>query len=339
MAFTIPFLKQKPMRTVLLALIPAVIGGIYFFGWVTLVIVAISILTCVITEWLFVRSKPGGKVSEAALVTAVLYALTLPPTLPFYMVIIGAMFGIIFGKMAFGGFGANVFNPALVGRAFVYITFPVHMTNRWIPAADFSDFPGGFAAWSFTKVQDTVSVVTSATPLSAFRDGASSLPGTGKLIMGNINGQFEKLGEITFIGGGSIGETSALLLILGGAWLLYKKVANWQIVAGFFGSFIIFQILFHLIDPAKAASPIFALFSGGIVLGGFFMVTDPISAAKTPPGRWIYGALIALLTIIIRSYSLFAGGLMFAILLANMFAPIIDYGIKAWQTSKKTKQG
>jgi len=332
-----PFQKQKPMRLVVYSLIPAVVGGIYFFGWISLAILLISVVTCVLTEWLFVRKQAGGKISEAALVTAVLYALTLPPTLPFYMVIIGAVFGIVFGKMAFGGFGANVFNPALVGRAFVYITFPIQMTNRWLPAANFSDFPGGFAAWRFLITSQEMSVITSATPLTAFRDGATTLPNYLQLFLGNINGQFEKLGEMIFIGGGSIGETSALLLICGGLYLLYKKVANWKIVVSFFSSFIIFQTIFHLSVPTKAADPMFALLAGGIVLGGFFMVTDPISAAKTEPGRWIYGMLIALLTIIIRTFSLFAGGVMFAILLANMFAPIIDYGVKSWQTAHSKK--
>ena len=141
--FKIEFLKQNVMRTVVNSLWPVMIGAIYFFGWRTLAVMLVSILTCVLTEWLFVRNKKPGKVSEAVFVTAVLYAMILPPTIPFPMVILGAIFGITFGKMAFGGFGMNVFNPALVARAFVYITFPIHSTARWIPTAKFSDFPGG----------------------------------------------------------------------------------------------------------------------------------------------------------------------------------------------------
>jgi len=334
MTFTIPFQKQKPMRIVVYSLVPAVVAGIYFFGWRTLAITLLSVLKCVLTEWLFVRSNKG-KVSEAALVTAMLYALTLPPTLPFYMVIIGAAFGITFGKMAFGGFGANVFNPAIVARAFVYITFPVQMTNVWIPAANFSDFPGGFAAWSFSALEKSTTIITSATPLSALSDGATKLPGYLQLFLGNINGQFEKLGEITFIGGGSIGETSALLLILGGGFLLFKKIANWQVVVSFFLAFTLFQTVIWLTSPATVADPLYALLSGGVILGGFFMVTDPVSSAKTGPGRWFYGSLIGILTVIIRTYSLFAGGVMFAILLGNMFAPIIDYAVKSLETSRK----
>lgn len=330
MAFKIPFQKQTVMRTVVYSLVPAISGSIYFFGWRSLAIVLLSILTGVLTEWLFVRVK-NGKVTEAVLVTTVLYALTLPPTLPFYMVVLGAIFGVTFGKMAFGGFGNNVFNPALVGRAFVYITFPIQMTNVWVPAANFSDFPAGFAAWKFFTAGDYISSVTSATPLSAFRDGATTLPSFWQLFLGNINGEFEKLAEITLIGGGSLGETSAFLLLLGGLYIVIKKLANWRIVVSFFGSFFIFQTVFHLLIPDKVANPLFGLLSGGIILGGFFMATDPVSAARTDLGRWIYGAMISLLTILIRSFSLFAGGIMFAILLANMFSPIIDYGIQSFQ--------
>jgi len=336
MEFKIAFQKQNVMRTVVYSLLPAVLGSVYFFGWVSLAIVLVSVVTCVLTEWLFIRGK-NGKVTEAVFVTAVLYALTLPPTLPFYMVIIGAVFGITFGKMAFGGFGNNPFNPALVGRGFVYITFPIQMTNVWLPAANFSDFPGGFVAWKFSALSDGLSAITSATPLSAFRAGATTLPDYGQLLLGNINGTFQNLGETTRIGGGSIGETSAVLLMIGGLYIVFKKIANWKLVVSFFGTFIIFQSLLHILAPAKVPHPLFGLFAGGVVLAGFFMVTDPVSASRTEIGRWIYGAMIAILTIIIRAFSLFAGGVMFAILLANMFSPLIDYGITSYQKRSKTK--
>lgn len=334
MLFKIKFQKQPAMRKVVQALLPAVIGAVFFFGWISLAIVLISVLTCVLTEWLFVRGN-NGKVSEAVFVTAVLYALTLPPTLPFYMVFIGAVFSVTFGKMAFGGFGNNVFNPALVGRAFVYITFPVHMTNRWLPAANFSDFPAGFASWKFSAVGNYLNSITSATPTSAFKSGAVTLPGYWQLFLGNINGQFEKLGAITQIGGGSLGETSALLLLLGGLYIVFKKIANWKLVVGFFASFLILHFVFHQIFPEKVANPLFGLLSAGTLLGGFFMVTDPVSAARTEAGRLIYAVLIALLTVFIKSFSLFAGGLMFAVLLANMFGPIIDYAVKAVEVKGK----
>ncbi|UCE06296.1 MAG: RnfABCDGE type electron transport complex subunit D [bacterium] len=334
MPINIQFMKQKVMRIVGYTLLPAAIASIYFFGWRSLVIIALSVFSCLITEWLFVRGGTG-KVSEAAFVTAFLYALSLPPTLPLYMVIIGAVFGITFGKMAFGGFSNNVFNPAMVGRAFVYITFPIQMTNRWIPAANFSDFPGGFVAWQFHASPDYLSAITEATPQIAFRDGATSLPGYFQLLFGNINGQYERLGETTLIGAGSLGEVSAILLLIGGVYLVYKKIANWKLVTSFFVTYIVFDTILHLIVPTKVPDPLFGLLAGTIMLGGFYIVTDPVSATKTDPGRYIYGSLIAIFTLIIKSFSLFSGGLSFGILLGNMFGPIIDHSVKSYQKRRK----
>lgn len=325
----IEYLKQNAMRSVVNSLAPVMVGAVYFFGWRSLVILLLSILSCVITEWLFVRGQKPGKVSEAVFVTAILYGLILPPTIPLFMVVLGAVFGIVFGKMAFGGFGMNIFNPALVARAFVYITFPVHATNHWIAAAGWRDFPGGFVAWLYTN--DAVAAVTSATPLSALRDGATTLPSLWQLFFGNIHGQFEKLGETVSIGGGSIGETSALLILIGGGYLVSKNVANRKIVASYFISFVIFQTLFNLAFPDKVGSPLFGLLAGGVVFAGLYMATDPISASRTELGKIICPALIALLTILIRGFSLFAGGVMFAILLTNTFTPIIDYAIAGLQ--------
>lgn len=335
MAFKIQFMKQKIMRTVVFTLIPATVAAIYFFGWRSLAIVALSVISCVITEWLFVRGGTN-KISEAVFVTAFLFALSLPPSIPLYMVVIGAVFGITFGKMAFGGFGNNVFNPAMVGRAFVYITFPIQMTNRWIPAANFSDFPAGFAAWQFYKTPDIMSAITAATPQIAFKDGATSLPSYLQLLLGNINGQYERLGEISLIGSGSLGEVSAILLLIGGLYLVSKKIANWRLVASFFVTYIVFDTILHLIIPTKVPDPLFGLLAGTAMLGGFYIVTDPVSATKTDPGRLIYGSIIAIFTIIIKSFSLFAGGLSFGILLGNMFGPIIDYSVRDYQKRRKT---
>lgn len=334
MAFKIQFMKQKVMRTVVYMLLPATVAAVYFFGWRSLVMVALSVISCVITEWLFVRGNTG-KVTEAVFVTAFIYALSLPPTLPLYMVVIGAVFAITFGKMAFGGFGSNVFNPAMVGRAFVYITFPIHMTNRWIPAANFSDFPGGFAAWQFHTTPDYLSAITEATPQIAYKEGAASLPSYFQLLLGNINGQFERLGETTLIGAGSMGEVSAILLIIGGLYLVYKKAANWRLVVSFFATFLIFDTILHFIMPAKVPNPLFGILAGSAILGGFFIVTDPVSAPKTDIARFIYGSLIAIFAITIKTFSLFSGGLFFGVLLGNMFGPIIDYYVKRYQTRRK----
>jgi Na+-transporting NADH:ubiquinone oxidoreductase subunit B len=332
--FKIQFLKQKVMRTVVYTLLPATVAAIFFFGWRSLAMVALSVISCVITEWLFVRGA-NGKVSEAVFVTAFLYALSLPPTLPLYMVVIGAVFAITFGKMAFGGFGNNVFNPAMVGRAFVYITFPIQMTNRWIPAANFSDFPAGFAAWQFHATPDYLSAITEATPQIAYKDGAANLPSYWQLLFGNINGQFERLGETTLIGAGSMGEISAILLLIGGLYLVYKKAANWRLVVSFFVTYLVFDGILHLIVPAKVPNPLFGLLAGSTMMGGFFIVTDPVSAPKQDFTRYVYGAMIAIFTIIIKSFALFSGGLTFGVLLGNMFGPLIDFYVKNYKDKKK----
>lgn len=335
MAFKLEFMKQKVMRTVVYTLLPATIAAVFFFGWRSLAIVALSVISCVITEWLFVRNS-NNKVSEAVLVTAFLYALSLPPTVPLYMVVMGAVFAITFGKMAFGGFGNNVFNPAMVGRAFVYITFPIQMTNRWIPAANFSDFPAGLAAWQFYTSPNYLSAITEATPQIAYKEGAANLPTYFQLLFGNINGQFERLGETTLIGAGSMGEVSAILLLIGGLYLVYKKVANWRLVVSFFVTYFIFDVILHLIVPAKVPNPIFGLLAGSTMLGGFFIVTDPVSGPRNDRTRYIYGSLIAIFTIIIKSFALFSGGLTFGVLLGNMFGPLIDYGIKSYKDRRKS---
>ncbi len=327
MKFKIPVQKQPMMRTVIIGLLPAVIAAVYFYGWVSMIIILLSIITCYITEWLFVRNS-GGRVTEACFVTGILFALTLPPTIPFYMVIMGAVFGITFGKMAFGGFGCNVFNPAITGRCFIYITFPIHMTARWIPAANFSDFPAGFSAWRFMPLTDKIAALTTATPSHAYRVGAEKLPDLLQLIWGNINGSFEKLGEMILIGGGSLGEGSAVLLILGGLYIVWKKVAKWRLVVSFLSTYIVVQVVLHYFVPELSPPLLYGLFSGGVFLGGFFMVTDPVSAPKTSSAQFMYGSLIAVVGQIIKTFSLFAGGIMFAILFGNMFAPLMDNIVK-----------
>ncbi len=334
MKYNLPVQKQPMMRTVIVGLLPAVIASIYFYGWVSMGILLLSVLTCMITEWLFARSMEC-KVTEASVVTGILFALVLPPTIPFYMVIIGAAFGVTFGKMAFGGFGCNVFNPALTGRCFIYITFPIHMTARWVPAANFSDFPGGFAAWRFLPLTGELSALTTATPSHAYRSGTEKLPDLLQLILGNINGSFEKLGETLFIGGGVLGEGSAVLLILGGLYIMYKKTAKWRLVVSFLSVYTIVQIILHALVPELSPPLLYGLFSGGVFLAAFFMVTDPVSAPKTYAAQLIYGSLIAVVGQIIKTFSLFAGGIMFAILIGNMFAPLMDHTVRYVKRNQK----
>jgi len=309
---TIQFMKQKMMRTVIYSLIPLILAGTYFFGLRVLLLLAIVCVTACAVEWIFVR-KTTKKISEAVLVTAILYTLTLPPVTPFWIAILGIIFGVLFGKMVFGGFGKNPFNPALVGRAFIYVSFPHFMTVEWIEPI--KGPLGGLSSYS-------VDAVSQATPLLLYRSSGTVLP-LQKLLIGNV--------------AGSIGETSALLIILAGIYLIYTKTASKETIFSVIGGFIVADAAFYYLGFPQVPSPLYGLLAGGLLFGAVFMATDPISSPKTKEAKIIYGVLIALITVIIRGFALFAGGIMFAILIANTFAPILDEAVKYFKARKKER--
>lgn len=226
----------------------------------------------------------------------------------------GNNFGVFFGKEVFGGFGRNLFNPALVARAFVYVTFPEPLTIEWSKAA--AGFPGGFA----TYITENIEAISQATPMLIFRETGEMVTSL-KLLLGNVSG--------------SLGETSAILIILAGIYLIYKKVAAWQTMAGVLIGFTGLSGALYLLGNPQIPNPIFGILSGGFLFGMVFMATDPISSPRTKEGKWIYGILIGVVTVIIRGYALFAGGMMFAILIGNTFAPIIDEGVNYFKKLKK----
>ncbi|MBZ2174419.1 RnfABCDGE type electron transport complex subunit D [Schnuerera sp. xch1] len=310
------FIKQKMMRTVIVSLIPLILTSIYFFGWRSLILLMVVTIFGISTEWIY-EKKQNKKISEAILVTCILYTLTLPARTPFWIASIGIVFGVFFAKEVFGGFGRNLFNPALVARAFVYISFPEPLTAQWsIPAVG---FPGGFVKY-LTK---NIDVLSQSTPMLTFRETGFIEP-LDSLLLGNV--------------AGSLGETSAILIIIAGIYLLYKKVAAWQTMTGVIAGFMIANTVFYILGSSQIPNPIFGILSGGFLFGTVFMVTDPISSPKTKGGKWIYGILIGIVTVIIRGYALFAGGMMFSILIGNTFAPIIDEGIKYVKKMKKEKR-
>lgn len=313
------FLKQKMMRTVLKALIPVIIISIYFNGLRVLLLTGVNIAFAFLTEYLFeTKINKKKKVSEALLVTAILYTMTLPVSLPVWMSIVGIVFGVFFGKMVFGGFGKNVFNPAIVGRCFVYINFPEPLTIHWNHVPTLADFPGGFTTWLFPEID----AVTTATPLLAFRN-EGILTDFMNLLIGNVPGV--------------IGESSKVIILLCAIYLIYTKVASWQIMAGCVVGFGALSLGFNAMGVASVPNPLIGMLSGGFLFGTVFMATDPISAAKTVPGKWIYGILIGAVTVIIRGFALFSGGVMFAILIGNTFAPIIDYVFTQLKKRKAAK--
>lgn len=310
------FTKQKMMRSVILSLLPIILFSVYTFGWRVFLLLLVVSAFGILTEYIF-EKKNNKKVSEAVIVTCILYTMTLPPTTPYWIAVVGIVFGVMFGKEVFGGFGRNVFNPALVARAFVYVSFPAPLTISWVKSS--LSLPGGFA----TYLNEGIDLISQATPMLIFRDGGG-LSSYMDLLFGNVSG--------------SIGETSGILILLAGIYLIYKKVASWEIMAACFTGFISLSGILYLLGNPNIPNPLFGVLAGGFLFGAIFMATDPISAPKTKEGKWIYGILIGIVTVIIRGYSLFAGGVMFAILIMNTFVPIIDEGIKALNKRKKMKQ-
>jgi len=306
-----PFIRwQKPNLGVVYALIPAVLASIYFFGWRSLLLLASVNIAGFLTEYIFLKIYYKEPVTSAVFVSSFLFTLTLPPALPVWMAVVGIIFGIAIGKMAFGGFGRNIFNPALTGRAFIYVSFGAPMTARWVNHV--GGIAGGFTAF----LSDAV---TKATPMKNIAQGfdVSRL----SMFLGNESG--------------CLGETSALFILLGGIFILWKKYASYRIVLSGFIGMIVLQTALWAAGVKTAIDPLSAVLGGGWMLGILFMATDPVSASQTNTGRWIYGAFVGVITSLIRVFSIWPDGMMFAVLLGNIFAPIIDYYIK--QAKKKSE--
>ncbi|MFP4546894.1 MAG: RnfABCDGE type electron transport complex subunit D [Fidelibacterota bacterium] len=337
------FLKQKMMMKVVYALIPVLLTAIYFFGWRVAAVVAVSTFFAVLTEWIM-SSNRKGKISQAVYVTALLYGLSLPPTVPFWIAAVGAVVAILFAKEVFGGFGKNVFNPAIVGRAFVYVSFPQELTSRFVPA--FQGIPGGFKHWSFESLKSLpaylqqadlskTDAITAATPMWARRD-YGFVTDLKQLLFGNINGVFEAEGTKMSLAAGSAGEVCALVIILAGIYLLATKTAKWQLtLSTILGAVGLNVLLRNVFGISQVPPVLFTLLSGGFLFAAVFMVTDPISAPKQQLSQWLYGILIGGLIVFFRYKAIFAGGVGFAILIGNMFAPSFDLWIKRAKASKK----
>lgn len=303
------------MRKVILATLPCLAGGIYYFGWRSLAVVIISCLFGFLTEYSFCRYRKEP-VSEAVFVTAVLYALILPPNVPIHIVIFGIVFAILFGKEVFGGFGRNIFNPAMVGRCFVYICFPLPLTARWAPAAQGA--LGALGSWSTITSADSI---TSATPMALLKAGGPS-PDIVDLLIGRL--------------AGSMGVTSAILILIGGLYLYFTKTANRTTIITTIVSYCIANIIFDLLNFNFVPAILPSVLGGGFLFGTFFMATDPVSSPSTESGRIIFGCVVGIFSAIIADFSVFNGGFMFALLFANMFVPIIDFIVKQQSAKKKS---
>ena len=279
------------MRGVINALIPAVFASLYFFRWRAFWLILVSTAGCVTTEYLLQKLR-GRQIKTgdlSAIVTGILLAMILPPSLPLWMVFLGSVFAIALGKEIFGGLGHNIFNPALLARAFLMAAFPVALT-KWIQPI-------------------TLDAVTTATPLALakFEHSATSYL---SLFSGNV--------------GGSLGETSALALLLGLGYLLYRKVIDYRIPAAYIGTVIVFAGIMHIVSPGKVMPPLFYVLAGGLLIGAIFMATDPVATPVTARGRWIFGIGCGLITMTIRIWGGLPEGVMYSILFMNAFTPLIN---------------
>ena len=299
---------KKIMWRVNLALVPALIVAITFFGINALLVSLISVASCVLFQWLiekFILKQETTIWDGSAIVTGLLLAFNVPATAQMlWIVVIGALVAIGIGKMSFGGLGKNPFNPALVGRVFLLISFPVQMTT-WPK-------PG------FTMSFDAA---TGATPLGAFKEGA--LPADVTLMDAF-------LGHI----GGSMGEISAIAILLGAIYLLCRKIISWHIPVAFIGTAFVFSGILWLINPETYMDPVMTIFTGGIMLGACFMATDMVTSPMAKSGQLIFGFGCGLLTIIIRNWGAYPEGVSFAILIMNAITPLLNRWCKPVRFAK-----
>jgi len=281
---------KRYMSMAIVALLPTTFAAIYFFGWPAIKIIIASYISGGLVEVIFALVR-GKDIEEGFLVTGLIFALLLPPTLPLWVVVVGSVFGVFFGKEVFGGTGKNIFNPALVGRLFITISFPKMMSSAW--RAPFTD------------------TITSATPLGAYRSFFQEIPPLKSLLLGQT--------------GGSMGELFRLGIIAGGIFLMLTKVANWRIPLSYLGSVFFFSLIGTSIAPAHIAPPVFQLLSGGLLFGALFMATDPVTSPFTKSGKYIFGILCGILTVLIRTFSGYTEGVMFSIIFMNALTPLLDH--------------
>ncbi|HOD81541.1 MAG: Na(+)-translocating NADH-quinone reductase subunit B [Planctomycetes bacterium ADurb.Bin126] len=337
------FMKQAVMLRVCYALTPLLVAGIYFFGWRVLALLAVTVAAAVATEYVTSRQR-GQPISMAVFVTAGLLALSLPPETPFWIAAVSVAVGILFGKEVFGGFGRNFANPAIVGRAFAYVCFPHELTAAFQPV--YKGFPGGFARWSESvsglgdylhgfRVEDAV---TTATPMWARRNVGFETP-LWDLVTGQIGGAFQAQHDTRVLAAGSIGEVSAVLILLAGAYLIWTRTANWRLTAAMLLGATAANVIFRTLGGAEKVPPLaFTLSSGALMYAAVFMVTDPVSAPKKKTSLWAYGLFIGFMVVLIRWRAQFSGGVAFAILLGNIVGPLMDVGVQAWEDRRARRR-
>lgn len=300
-----PDSTPRIMWTVVASLAPVVAAATWYFGPSALLVLAASTLGCLVTERVL---GPGGTLRDgSAAITGLLLGLTLPAGIPLWMAFVGGVFAIGFGKLLFGGLGQNVFNPALLGRAFLQAAFPAALTTWPERSGPWASLAGDNFALPL-MAPDPVASVTAATPLGLMKfEGLDTE--VARLALGAT--------------GGSLGETAAVLIVLGGGWLAMKKYLDWRIPVSILATVALLSALVRVFDPASPG-PLFMLFSGGLMLGAVYMATDMVTSPTTPGGAWIYGVGIGALVVLIRLWGGLPEGVMYAILFMNALVPFIE---------------
>ncbi|MBE7438245.1 MAG: RnfABCDGE type electron transport complex subunit D [Spirochaetales bacterium] len=297
------------MRRLCFSLLPVCVFSAYLFGVAAILLLLTALFFSLGTEWFFNRlqSKASTLGDYSAVVTAILFALTLPPGLPLWMAAVGSAVSIAAGKLVFGGLGQNPFNPSLVGRAFLLAAFPGAMTRWQEPQADFFAVPAATLTLPFLRPQ--YDGLTAATALASQKFEGQTAD-SWLLLSGQVSG--------------SLGETSFALIAVCGSYLAFKGLSNWRIPASILMSVALCGFVSHQIDPVRYADFLFQLLSGGLALGAFFLATDPVTSPLTHKGMFVYGIFIGFVTFLIRSYGGLPEGVMYAILLGNACTPLIN---------------
>ena len=314
---------KKLMYSVIYAMIPALLVSVYFFGMGAVRVILISVVASMLFEYLiqkYLIKGPATLTDGSAIITGVLLAFNVPSNLPIVIIIIGAFVAIAIGKMSFGGLGKNIFNPALVGRVFLLISFPVQMTSWPKPIVSRMQY---------------LDAITGATPLAEMKEGIKNGEAMNS-IMDKIPSYMDM-----FIGnvGGSLGEVAGIAIIIGLAWLLFKKVITWHIPVSMIGTIVVFTGILWLVNPNKFADPLFHLLTGGVLLGAVFMATDYVTSPMTGKGMIIFGVGIGVLTVVIRTFGAYPEGVSFAILIMNAFVPLINMYVKPKRFGEVIKNG
>ncbi len=315
---------QKAMLWVILALIPGTLAMIWFFGWGILINMVLAITTAIACEALVMKLR-GREIKPvimdlSAILTAMLFAVAVPPLLPWWLTVLGVAFAILLVKQAYGGLGYNVFNPAMAAYVLLLISYPVQMTS-WLPPTMLNENPMGLLQTLSVIFGGTLpgsltwDAVTMATPLDTMRTGLSLNQTVSEISSNPILGQF----------GGKGWEVVAGLYLLGGGFMLYKKAISWHIPVSTLGGLAVMALLFNILDGDAYPLSSFHLFSGAAMLGAFFIATDPVSAPGTRKGQLYYGAGIGILVYIIRTWGGYPDAIAFSVLLMNMAAPTIEF--------------